>query len=57
VPLLQEYAVDDYDELAEYLGSKIVDRDELTLDDDILSDSSRLLAALEEHLLGGPAET
>ena len=29
----------------------------LTLDDEILNDSSRLLAALEEHLLGGPAET
>jgi 5-methylcytosine-specific restriction protein B len=56
VPLLQEYAVDDYDELAEYLGPKIVDRDGLTLDNDVLSDASRLLEALEEHLLGGEAE-
>ena len=56
MPLLQEYAVDDYDELAEYLGPRIVDREALTLDDEILTDSSRLLAALEEHLLGGPAE-
>jgi 5-methylcytosine-specific restriction enzyme B len=52
VPLLQEYAVDDYDELAEYLGTKIVDRDGLALDNEVLSDPSRLLEALEEHLLG-----
>lgn len=52
VPLLQEYAVDDYDELAEYLGPKIVDRQALTLDTAVLSDSTRLLEALEEHLLG-----
>jgi 5-methylcytosine-specific restriction protein B len=56
VPLLQEYAVDDYDELAEYLGPKIVDRDHLTLDNEILSDPSLLLDALEEHLLSGQAE-
>ena len=55
VPLLQEYAVDDYDELTEYLGPRIVDRDRLTLDHEILSDPSRLLEALEEHLFG--AET
>jgi 5-methylcytosine-specific restriction protein B len=52
VPLLQEYAVDDYDELAEYLGPKIVDADALTLDMQVLSDPSLLLEALEEHLLG-----
>lgn len=57
VPLLQEYAVDDYDELAEYLGAKIVDRGLLTLDNEILSDPSRLLDALEEHLLGARTET
>jgi 5-methylcytosine-specific restriction protein B len=56
VPLLQEYSVDDYDELAEYLGPKIVDRDQLTLDNEILSDPTRLLEALEEHLLGAEAE-
>jgi 5-methylcytosine-specific restriction protein B len=56
VPLLQEYAVDDYDELAEYLGPKIVDRDLLTLDGEILSDASRLLEALEEHLVGAETE-
>jgi 5-methylcytosine-specific restriction protein B len=56
VPLLQEYAVDDYDELAEYLGPRIVDRDRLTLDNEILSDPSRLLEALEEHLLGAETE-
>ncbi len=54
---MQEYAVDDYDELAEYLGPKIVDRDQLTLDDEILSDPTRLLEALEEHLLGAETET
>ena len=56
VPLLQEYATDDYDELAGYLGPKIVNRDDLTLDVDVLSDASRLLDALEEHLLGAQAE-
>jgi 5-methylcytosine-specific restriction protein B len=56
VPLLQEYAVDDYDELAEYLGPKIVDRDQLALDNEILSDPTRLLEALEEHLLGAETE-
>jgi 5-methylcytosine-specific restriction enzyme B len=56
VPLLQEYAVDDYGELGEYLGPKIVDRDRLTLDNEILSDPSRLLEALEEHLLAVETE-
>jgi hypothetical protein len=56
VPLLQEYAVDDYEELGEYLGPKIVDRDRLTLDNEILSDPSRLLEALEEHLLAVETE-
>jgi 5-methylcytosine-specific restriction protein B len=55
VPLLQEYAVDDYDELAEYLGPKIVDRERLSLDNEILNDPSRLLEAVEEHLLGSHA--
>ena len=57
VPLLQEYAVDDYDELAEYLGPKIVNADALTLYLEVLSDPSRLLEALEEHLLGGYEQT
>jgi 5-methylcytosine-specific restriction protein B len=57
VPLLQEYAADDYDELTEYLGPKIVDRDLLTLDNEVLSDPTRLLEALEEHLLGRQTET
>jgi 5-methylcytosine-specific restriction enzyme B len=56
VPLLQEYAVDDYDELAEYLGPRIVDSEGMTLADDVLSDPSRLLEALEEHLLGAETE-
>jgi 5-methylcytosine-specific restriction enzyme B len=56
VPLLQEYSVDDYDELAAYLGPKIVDRERLTLDNEILSDPSRLLEVLEEHLLGAETE-
>jgi 5-methylcytosine-specific restriction protein B len=56
VPLLQEYAADDFDELYTYLGPKIVDRDALTIDVEVLSDPTRLLAALEEHLLGSAAE-
>jgi 5-methylcytosine-specific restriction enzyme B len=52
VPLLQEYAGDDFDELADYLGPKLVDVGALEFNEEALADSSQLLEALEEHLLG-----
>jgi 5-methylcytosine-specific restriction enzyme B len=55
VPMLQEYAGDDFEQLAEYLGTQIVDVENLELNDEVFRDPSRLLEALEVHLLGGPA--
>ena len=52
VPMLQEYAGDDFDELSEYLGPQVVDVENLTLNKGVLTDPSSLLAALEAHLLG-----
>lgn len=52
VPLLQEYTYDDYEALTEYLGEKIVDREALALNQDVLADPTLLLEALEDHLLG-----
>ncbi|HEX8832375.1 MAG TPA: hypothetical protein VF705_14465, partial [Longimicrobium sp.] len=46
LPLLQEYCYDDYSRLAEYLGSDLVDLEAQSLDEEILDDPSRLLAAL-----------
>jgi 5-methylcytosine-specific restriction protein B len=46
LPLLQEYCYDDYSRLAEYLGSDLVDLEAQALDEEILADPSRLLAAL-----------
>jgi 5-methylcytosine-specific restriction protein B len=57
VPLLQEYAYDDYEDLAEYLGERIVDREALKLNGTVLADPSLLLEALDEHLDGGTDAT
>jgi 5-methylcytosine-specific restriction protein B len=54
VPMLQEYASDDFGELSEYLGPGLVDEENFALRVDVLGDPSRLVEALEEHLLGGP---
>lgn len=49
LPLLQEYCYDDYAALASYVGSKLVDKDAQTLDQERLADADALLAALEEE--------
>ncbi len=56
VPLLQEYAYEDYENLADYLGERIVDREALALNPTVLADPTLLLEALEEHLTGGDNE-
>lgn len=52
LPLLQEYCYDDYGALADFLGDKIVKRDEQVLDQEVLQDTDALLAALAEQLDG-----
>lgn len=49
LPLLQEYCYDDYAELAQYIGEKLVDKEGQTLHLDILKDSSRLVETLAEE--------
>ena len=48
LPLLQEYAYEDYKELADYVGTGIVDPAELRLKSDVLADPAALVAALRE---------
>jgi 5-methylcytosine-specific restriction protein B len=48
VPLLQEYALDDYDALADLLGEQIVNRQNKQLNTEVLNSPERLLEALEE---------
>lgn len=49
LPLLQEYCYEDYGALASYIGSKLVDNEAQTLDDERLADTDALLAALEDE--------
>jgi 5-methylcytosine-specific restriction protein B len=53
VPLLQEYCYDDYNELADYLGNALIDRDTQSLDDEILKNPERLLETLALHIAPG----
>jgi len=46
IPLLQEYAYDDYGELATYLGDRIVDVDRQAIRSAVVNDVSALLDAL-----------
>ena len=46
LPLLQEYAYDDYTALAQYVGPGIVDAKEQRIRADVLKDSAALVAAL-----------
>jgi 5-methylcytosine-specific restriction protein B len=46
LPLLQEYCYDDYAEMAQYLGNKLVDSQERALNMDVLLDAERLIEAL-----------
>lgn len=48
LPLLQEYCYDDYDELADYIGSELVDVENTTLKMDMLMDDEQLLDALKK---------
>jgi len=65
LPLLQEYAYDDYAELESYLGSKLVNSKEQSLNADLLKDPQQLVDALRaefqprlttEDLEPGPPE-
>jgi len=49
LPLLQEYCYDDYAELAQYIGEKLVDKEGQTLNQAILRDSNRLLETLADE--------
>ena len=49
LPLLQEYCYDDYSALASYLGEKLVDRENKTLNHESLGDTDSLIAALTEE--------
>jgi 5-methylcytosine-specific restriction enzyme B len=49
LPLLQEYCYDDYASLAAYLGTRLVDAEAQTLNEELLADAERLLAALEDE--------
>jgi 5-methylcytosine-specific restriction protein B len=46
LPLLQEYAYEDYKELESYLGPKLVSATEQALQTDVLDDAQRLVDAL-----------
>lgn len=50
LPLLQEYAYEDYRELAEYIGTALVDVEEQRMRSDVLDDPATLTAALAAHL-------
>jgi 5-methylcytosine-specific restriction protein B len=57
LPLLQEYCYDDYSALASYVGEKLVDRENKTLNHESLGDADSLIAALtEEFNHGEPSE-
>jgi 5-methylcytosine-specific restriction protein B len=53
LPLLQEYAYEDYRELAEYVGTEIVDVETQAVRTDVLTDPDRVVAALVKHLMPG----
>jgi len=48
LPLLQEYCYDDYGELAEYIGTDLVDVEHAVLLTDVLHDDEKLVSALAE---------
>jgi 5-methylcytosine-specific restriction protein B len=55
VPLLQEYAFDDYEILADLLGDGLVDRETRTVRGHVLANAGELLEALEAQF-GNPQE-
>ena len=48
LPLLQEYCYDDYAALENYLGKKLVNKEQQVLNQDVLGDDDLLLAALAQ---------
>jgi 5-methylcytosine-specific restriction protein B len=48
VPLLQEYFYDDYDALADVLGSKLVERESRRVNTEALTDPNQLVQALRQ---------
>jgi 5-methylcytosine-specific restriction enzyme B len=54
LPLLQEYAYEDYGQLADFIGPKLVDAKKQRLNQDVLKDSSELLDALKAHFQPKP---
>jgi 5-methylcytosine-specific restriction protein B len=57
LPLLQEYAYEDYRELAEYIGPDLVDVEEQRIRSDVLDHPDALVRALAKHLAPGSAES
>lgn len=51
LPLLQEYAYEDYSELLGYIGPGLVDAKEMRFRSDVLSDSSALVDALRDEFM------
>ena len=56
LPLLQEYAYEDYRELSEYVGADLVDAEEQRVRTDLLDDPDALVRALAKHLMPRSAE-
>jgi 5-methylcytosine-specific restriction protein B len=56
LPLLQEYAYEDFRELAEYLGTNLVDVEEQVVRQDVLDDVDELVRVLARHLTPRAAE-
>ena len=54
LPLLQEYCYDEYDRLAKFIGSGLVDSDAQTLDQETVADAEQLVAALASEFGLGP---
>lgn len=53
LPLLQEMCYDDYRNLAEYLGEKLIDKELQRIDNDILTDPESLVAVLAKEFNTG----
>jgi 5-methylcytosine-specific restriction protein B len=56
LPLLQEYSYEDYAELESYIGSRLVNAQDQSLNSEVLSSPSDLLDALRQHLTPSSAD-
>jgi len=54
--LLQEYCYDDYAELAKYIGKELIDEKSQTMDEQILSNPTRLIDVLVKELIVGTTD-